>query len=61
MAKKKVTKADLDKTLREFGFREGDEIFLPSQKNKSNEQSETNEEEDDDTGGSQPPPGKERP
>lgn len=60
MSKKKLTKADLGKTLAELGFKEGDELLLPSKKPKSNEQSESNE-EDDDTGGSNPPPGKERP
>lgn len=41
MKKKKVTKADLDKTLRQLGFKEGDD--LPSAKSQSNESSETNE------------------
>lgn len=61
MAKKKLTKADLQKTLAQLGFKEGDELSLPLKKPNSNEQSESNEDEDDDTGGSQPPPGKERP
>lgn len=34
MSKKKVTKADLDKTLRQLGFKEGDD--LPSAKSNDN-------------------------
>jgi hypothetical protein len=57
--KRKLTKADLKKTLAELGFKEGDELVLPSKPN-SNEQSESNE-EDDDTGGSNPPGNKPKP
>lgn len=54
--KRKLTKQDLKKTLSELGFKEGDELILPSSsKPNANEQSETNEGEgDDDTGGSNP-------
>ena len=37
MSKKKLTKADLGKTLAELGFKEGDELLLPSKKTTSNE------------------------
>lgn len=37
MAKKKLTAEDLDKTLAEFGFKEGDEIFIPSEETNDNE------------------------
>lgn len=50
MSKKKLTKADLGKTLAELGFKEGDELLLPSKKPKSNEQSESNEGTEDDGG-----------
>lgn len=61
MATKKLDLNDLDKTLRDFGFKEGDELELPSEK-QANEQSESNEEGDEaDTGGGAPPPDKERP
>lgn len=50
MSKKKLTKADLGKTLAELGFEEGDELLLPSKKPKSNEQSESNEGTEDDGG-----------
>lgn len=43
MSKKKLTKEDLKKTLAALGFKEGDEIILPSDKPKSNESAETNE------------------
>lgn len=59
--KKKLTKADLKKTLAQLGFKEGDEIIIPSEKSQSNESEQGNEGQRDDTGGSQPPPGKERP
>lgn len=58
--KKKLTKADLKKTLASLGFKEGDEIILPSSaKPNDNEQSESNE--GDDTGGGNPPPDKSKP
>jgi hypothetical protein len=56
--KHKLTKADLKKRLSDLGFKEGDEIELPSAKPNANEESDTNE---DDGGGSNPPPGKEKP
>lgn len=42
MAKKILTADDLTKTLAECGFKEGDELSLPSEKN-ANESAETNE------------------
>lgn len=60
--KKKLTKADLKKTLASLGFKEGDEIILPSSdKPNANEQSESNEgDEGQDDGGievpKKPPP-----
>lgn len=57
--KKKLTKADLKKTLAQLGFKEGDEIIIPSEKSNADEQSETNE--GDDTGGGNPPPDKGKP
>lgn len=64
MAKKKLTADDLGKTLAEFGFKEGDEIFIPSEETNDNEQSDSNEggenTEAPPTGGSQPPPDKKR-
>jgi hypothetical protein len=41
--KHKLTKADLKKRLSDFGFKEGDEIILPSEKAKTNESTSTNE------------------
>lgn len=40
--KKKLTKADLKKTLASLGFKEGDELIIPSEKANANE-STTNE------------------
>lgn len=57
MAKKKLSQNDLDKTLRDLGFKEGDELLLPSDETESNE---TNEGEED-TGGSNPPGNKPKP
>jgi len=42
MAKKKLTVSDLDKKLRDFGFKEGDELTLPSDE-KANESTSTTE------------------
>jgi hypothetical protein len=43
MSKKKLTKADLDSTLRELGFKEGDRIELPSSKTSHESTSTTGE------------------
>lgn len=68
--KRKLTKQDLKKTLSELGFKEGDELILPSSaKPNANEQSESNEGDEGQgtttttppTGGPNPPPDKERP
>jgi hypothetical protein len=57
--KKKLTKADLKKTLAQLGFKEGDEIIIPSEKSISNEstteEGEGDEEEGDGNGGNHPP------
>lgn len=52
--KSKLTKQDLKKTLSELGFKEGDELELPSREKQSNESSETNEDDGEDGGGSNP-------
>lgn len=54
MAKQKVTKADLNKTLRQLGFKEGDELPVPSEKSNANEQS-TNEGDEENDGGIEVP------
>lgn len=60
--KRKLTRADLKKTLSELGFKEGQELELPSpSKPNVNEQSESNEgDEGEDDGGievpKKPPP-----
>lgn len=41
--KKKLTKADLKKTLSDLGFKEGDEIELPSKKTSDANTSTTDE------------------
>lgn len=41
--KKKLTKADLKKTLASLGFKEGDEIILPSEKTTNESTSTTGE------------------
>ncbi len=54
MSKKKLTKADLNKTLAELGFKEGDELTLPYKPNsdaKTNEGGESGGSEDDGEGG----------
>jgi hypothetical protein len=54
---KKVTKADLDKTLRELGYKEGDELPVPSEKTNADastqdtESGESEGGEDDGEGG----------
>lgn len=48
--KKKLTKADLKKTLASLGFKEGDELIIPSEKDKANEQSNEGDENKDDGG-----------
>lgn len=54
MAKQKVTKADLNKTLRQLGFKEGDELPSPKQSDASTQSTEGGESEggeDDGEGG----------
>lgn len=62
MAKKKLSWSDLDKPLRDFGFKEGDELILPSGKPKPNANDSTTDEggeddgdEGDGNGGNHPP------
>lgn len=60
MSKKKLTKEELGKTLRELGFKEGDEIKLPSGKSNANasttdEGGEDDGDEGDGNGGNHPP------
>jgi hypothetical protein len=57
--KHKLTKSDLKKRLSDFGFKEGQEIELPSEKAKTDEQSA--EEPSPPTGGSNPPGDKNKP
>lgn len=45
MAKKKLDLNDLDKTLRDFGFKEGDELLLPSEKEANESTTEGGESE----------------
>lgn len=59
--KRKLTKQDLKKTLSELGFKEGDELILPSSaKPKSNEQESNEGDEGEGDGGievpKKPPP-----
>lgn len=60
MAKKKLTKADLGKTLAQLGFKEGDDFPVPSSKTSNANTSTTGEggegdgEEGDGNGGNHP-------
>jgi hypothetical protein len=60
MSKKKLTKADLQKTLAELGFKEGDELELPSKKTNDANTSTTDQggegdgDEGDGNGGNHP-------
>jgi hypothetical protein len=48
--KHKLTKADLKKRLSDFGFKEGDEIILPSTQNQSNASTQNTNEGDNESG-----------